>query len=102
MTITIGKNNFEGPYSSTYAIEDRSGVYAILCLDSNGKYSLIDVGESATVKTRLDSHDRKDCWTRKCSTPNYAVYYTPHLQSAGRVAIEQEIRNQFKPPCGTI
>jgi len=102
MPITIGKYSFEGPYQSTYGIEDRSGVYAILCSNGNGNYSLLDVGESATVKTRLDSHDRRDCWTKKCAAPNFAVYYTPNLQSAGRVTIEQEIRNKYNPPCGII
>jgi hypothetical protein len=102
MSITIGSNNFEGPFPSTQTIEDRSGVYAILSENSDGKYTLIDVGESAGVKTRLDSHDRRSCWLRKCSSPNYAVYYTPNLQSAGRVAIEQEIRSKYNPPCGVI
>lgn len=100
MSIDIGRYTFDGPYTNTNSLEDRSGVYAILC-SSDQNYSLIDVGESATVKTRVESHDRKDCWTRYCyKTLSVAVYYTPHLQQTGRMEIEQEIRKEFNPPCG--
>ena len=66
MSITIGQYTFEGPYENTGPIEDRSGVYAILCL-CDGKYHVVDVGESAQVKTRVDNHDRKASWERNCS-----------------------------------
>ena len=100
MSIEVGKYTFEGPYSSTDSLEDKSGVYLIVC-KSNGKYNTIDVGESASVKSRVESHDRNSCWTRNChSTLMVAVLYTPHLQQAGRQEIEQDIRNQFNFPCG--
>lgn len=101
MTITVGRYTFEGPYTNTYSLRDNSGVYAIHCYRDN-IYYLIDVGESATVKPRVDNHDRKDCWSRNCTgTLTVSVLYTPGQQQAGRIAIEQEIRNQFNPPCGS-
>jgi hypothetical protein len=100
MSITVGKYTFEGPYISTKELEDKSGVYAIHCL-RGGLYFLIDIGESATVKSRVDNHDRKDCWNRNCTgTLTVSVYYTPKLQQVGRMLIEQEIRKQYDPPCG--
>lgn len=100
MSITIGQYTFEGPYDNTGPLEDRSGVYAILCVRDN-KYRVVDVGESAQVKTRVENHERKACWMRNCSgSLMVAVYYTPHLQSSGRVSVEQEIRAQYNPPCG--
>lgn len=100
MSITIGKYTFDGPYTSIDRLEDRSGVYAIIC-QREGKNYLIDVGESATVKSRVETHDRKNCWERKCQgTLAMAAYYTPNLQQPGRMAIEQEIRNQHSVPCG--
>lgn len=100
MSITVGKYTFEGPYTLTGKLEDRSGIYAIHCYRDN-KYLLVDVGESATVKSRVESHERKDCWTRACAgTLTVSAYYTPNLQQTGRIQIEQEIRNQFNPPCG--
>jgi len=100
MAILIEQRMFEGPYGNTGLLEDRSGVYAILCF-RDGKCRVVDVGESAHVKSRVENHDRKACWQRNCSgTLMVAVLYTPHLQSSGRVSIEQEIRAQYNPPCG--
>jgi len=101
MSIKIGNYTFNGPYTSTASLEDRSGVYAILCQKEGNNYHVVDVGESATVKSRVETHDRQDCWKRNCnSTLAVAVYYTPNLQQAGRMAIEQELRKQHDPPCG--
>ena len=99
MSIQINGYSFEGPYSSTYSLEDRSGVYVILC---NSR--LIDVGESASVKSRIESHDRRDCWGKNCSgSIRFAVHYTPNLQQLGRMEIEQEIRRSHRGiPCGEI
>jgi len=98
MSITIGKYTFEGPYTNTDYLQDRSGVYAILCR-SNGSYNLTDVGESGQVKSRVENHDRKTCWSRNCSRGlSVAVYYTGTESS--RLAIEKEIRDAYRPPCG--
>lgn len=100
MSITIGRYIFEGPYTNAGSLQDKSGVYAILC-HIGRNYNLVDVGESATVKSRVEGHDRKDCWQRNCnSTLEVAVLYSPNAQQPGRMAIEQEIRDQYKPPCG--
>jgi len=100
MSINIGKYVFEGPYTTTDQLDDRSGVYAILC-HGGQKYSIVDVGESSTLKSRVEGHDRKICWKRNCSsTLEVAVLYTPNAQQHGRMLIEQELRDQYNPPCG--
>ena len=100
MSFTVGKYEFAGPFNSTNQLEERSGVYVIVC-SVNGQYQPVDCGESATVKSRVDNHDRGNCWNANCSgTLMVAVLYTPNLQSAGRVAIEQDIRRQYTFPCG--
>lgn len=100
MSITVCGYEFDGPYSSTDSLEDRSGVYAILCY-ANSRYSTLDVGESAEVKSRVENHDRKDCWRKHCAgTIAYAVRYTPGLQQPGRKEIEEDIRNRCYIPCG--
>ncbi|HOD17371.1 MAG TPA: hypothetical protein PKJ14_01835 [Candidatus Cloacimonadota bacterium] len=100
MSIQLGKYSFEGPYPKTDLLQDKSGVYAILSWENNA-YTVIDIGESATVKTRLDSHERFNCWERHCNgTIYYAVYYTPNMQQAGRMEIEQELRDKYNPICG--
>ena len=43
------------------------GVYIILWDNPNqSKYGIIDIGESEYVKSRLQTHDRKDCWEQNC------------------------------------
>lgn len=105
MPITVegcsgAKYTFEGPYRNTSSLEDKSGVYIILC--TNGKENNpIDVGESANVKTRVENHDREECWEENCDhTQKYAVLYTPNKQQAGRKEIEEDIRCNYSFPCG--
>jgi len=100
MSINIGSYEFEGPYLSTDKLQNRSGVYAIHCKDSE-QYLLIDIGESEDVKERVKNHDRKDCWTKNCKgTLTVSVLYTPNLKQEGRKEIEQELRDDYNPPCG--
>jgi len=102
MSISVGKYSFKGPYINTINLEDKSGIYAIHC-HLGDKYFSIDVGESATVKSRIETHDRKTCWTKNCSaTLTYSVLYTPHLQQEGRIKIEKELRNLYDLPCGEL
>lgn len=100
MSIKIGDYYFEGPYYAKSSLQDKSGVYAILC-EVNDGYNVLDIGESAKVRNRVENHDREDCWETHCGgTIVYAVYYTPHKEQSGRMEIEQELREQYNPPCG--
>lgn len=101
MTISIGNWHFEGPYTHTSSLHDWAGVYAILDRRRDGINYVIDVGESATVRTRVENHDRENCWIRnQQGTLTVAVLYTPNFQQVGRRAIEQEIRSLYPPACG--
>ena len=99
MSIIVDKYIFEGPYTSTDRLHDRPGVYVIICR-SYSKNDVIDVGESTKIKTRIETHDRKEIWSRKCSigTITVAVYYTPNLKKSSRIEIEKEIRNRYQLP----
>lgn len=102
MAITIKGYKFEGPYSNKSSLEDKSGVYVILDY-YNDEYYILDVGESATVMSRVETHEREDCWKGNSNgTIKYAVFYTPNRQQIGRQEIEIEIRNGYDMPCGQI
>ena len=91
---------FEGAYTSCEYLRSRSGVYVIWC-ENEGKWAVLDVGETDDVKKRVTNHDRARCWAQNCSgTIYYSATYTPNLQRAGRLEIEQRIRNSANPPCG--
>ncbi len=98
MAITIGDHKFEGPFPSTDDLKNQSGVYVILDKWSDGTNHILDVGESETVKERVDTHDRKDCWKEnQQGTLTVAALYTGE---ASRMKIEREIRQKYNVPCG--
>ena len=101
MGIRIGRYDFEGPYGNTGMLQSRAGVYAIHCHKGGTSYPLVDVGESTEIKDRIEGHDRKTCWSRNgTGTLMVSVLYTSGLSGVARRAIEQEIRDQYNPPCG--
>lgn len=98
--IELGDFSFLGPFPTPSALNNRAGVYAILC-SKDGAYTLLDVGESPTVRDRVAGHDRAGCWSHACAeTVSYAVYYTPDLEQGARESIERELRSRYELPCG--
>lgn len=94
------KYYFNGPFSTTGELEDKSGVYAILCRKDD-ELHFVDLGESSEVRTRVEDHDRKDCWEENCNRNlRYAVYYIEHGKKPSRVEVEQDIRGKYHIPCG--
>ncbi len=80
-------------------LQNQAGVYVILSSVSN-ECQVVDVGESNDIKSRVDNHDRKDCWKMSCAGAlSAAVLYTGFLRQEGRRQIETKIRRQYNPPC---
>lgn len=101
MSIKIGGFDFEGPYTDASKLRYEQGVYCILDHRSDGKYFVVDVGESEDVRTRVENHDRGDCWKRnQQGTLTVAVLYTPGMSGDRRRAIESALRDQYSPACG--
>lgn len=100
-TINICGYTFEGPYTNTNYLRDASGIYVILDKRGDGKWYVLDVGESGQIKTRIDNHDRKNDWTRSSSgTLGAAILYTSGWSDQQRRNLESEIRDAYNPPCG--
>ena len=98
MGITIGSYSFDGPFSSFADLQRRSGVYAILGPNGSGGRKIVDIGESGDLRTRVESHDREDCWNRQTSRNwSVAAYY---CDEPTRMRIETALRKQYDPPCG--
>lgn len=96
--ITIGRYTFEGPFSQTTSLRCQSGVYAILTPTVGGSYKVLDIGESESVRDRVETHDRQPCWVRnKNGSILYAALY---CGAVDRMRIERELRQQFPLPCG--
>ena len=102
MAFTRWNRTFEGAWTNTSNLKNQGGVYVIWCKVGE-TWTVLDVGESGEVRTRVENHDRKDCWVRNCSgTIYYSATYTPGLTAAQRREIEQAIRSKENPPCGDI
>lgn len=89
---------FEGPYpiNETH-FNEIPGIYLIS--DWDGKF--IDVGETESLKNRLASHDRKDCWSRNANQVINVWFH--HEQNAyNRLEKEKYIRNLHPFKCGLI
>ena len=99
--ITISSYEFEGPYSTSNDLSDSAGIYVILDNRSDGKWYLLDVGESDGIKTRIENHERQPCWRQnRQGTIGVAVLYTPTWSENGRRFLESKIRKEYQPPCG--
>lgn len=98
MAIQIGNYNFNGPHLQTAELNAQSGVYVILGKSGGTTWSVVDVGESQSVRERVETHDRQPCWKgRGHKELAAAVLYVSERQ---RMQIEGELRARFNPPCG--
>lgn len=98
MSIKIGGYDFGGPFSASSFLERTSAVYVILRLNPDGRYGIVDVGESGDVRHRVENHERAACWKRhRGRALAVAVGYCNRLT---RFRVEQEIRQQYDPACG--
>jgi hypothetical protein len=97
MTAKVLNYDFEGFFTTTALVRNTSGVYVIVDCTARGN-SLLDVGESGALQTRLNSHDRAECWKRHCKgTVKVAVLYA---NGQSRKMIADEIRDRLHPTCG--
>jgi hypothetical protein len=99
--ITIGRYRFDGPVYNKASLRDAPGVYAVL--DDRGcqRFIVLDVGESEQIRTRIENHDREDCWRQSmCGKRCYAALYMPGSSKEQRQAVEGDLRRQYSPTCG--
>lgn len=98
--IQIAGYNFEGPFLSTDPLREEAGLYVILTQTTNG-WTVVDNGEASGIKSRIDTHDRAQCWKRHAvGKLGVAVLYTPGWTLSQRMALEQQIRQMYNPACG--
>ena len=104
--------DWKGPYTTTDLIPDNAGLYVILSGKQNEKgtwptnlYKLLDIGQAGGIKTRLDDHDRADCWALKKTKDHtivykYALMPTKTFDQSDRLSVECCLRSKKTPPCG--
>jgi len=101
MAIQLGKYLFDGPFASIDKLKNKPGVYAIICIVYR-EFFLLDVGESTRMRTRIENHEKKSSWIKKCHGElTIFVRYTPFLEQEGRSKIEKELRELYHPAIET-
>ena len=87
---------FEGPYHERSTnFNEVAAVYVILDTNNNK----IDVGETEQLKSRLSTHERRDCWEQNSEGDIYVAVYQENNKDE-RLRIEKEIRSFYSFPCG--
>lgn len=98
MAIQLKSYPFDGPFDHTGPLSSQSGVYAILGKrPADTQYRVLDIGESHSVRNRVENHDREPYWKGQRLPLYVAAYY---CNEATRMKVEQELRAWFNPPCG--
>ena len=101
MAIRIGGYEFAGPLTNTNEIQHKAGIYVILDNRTGDTWTVIDVGESSDVKSRVMNHDRAHCWKlNRLGRLGVAVLYTPGWTDSQRRVFERNLREEFSPTCG--
>ena len=100
MQIKLGQYNFEGPYDAARFLVEKPGVFAVLCKDlrNEGKFYILDVDESDTVRTCAMNHPRQVEWVKKSRGLGrlaVAVYYTELMKKEDRIKIVNYIKDLF-------
>lgn len=102
--LTISGLPFQCVKLSEADFSDVAAIYLILCVAQDGNWKVIDVGQSGQVGTRIDVHDRQECWKRNCPNNNIwvCIYKTPtsSYTKEQREALEGKLRDAYKPVCG--
>ena len=85
---------------------DIAAIYIILCVNDDGSYKVIDIGQSGKLGERINTHDRKNCWKRKCPHGNIwvCVYKMPSkiYTKQDRLDLEKKWRAKHHNLCGKI
>lgn len=82
-----------------------AAIYVIANVDKNYQGKVLDVGQTGQLGTRMNSHDREECWKRNCSPKNeiWICYFpmpTKVYSIEDRLELERRIRHLYKPTCG--
>lgn len=97
-TIKVSGLNFHGPFSSAQPLLNQSGVYVILTRGAlpGSQWQVLDVGESGTLRSRIENHDRRSQWTAHSQGQlSVAALYTQGLPEDKRRQLEQSVKDSF-------
>ncbi|MDQ7788455.1 MAG: hypothetical protein RDU41_00190 [Clostridia bacterium] len=102
--VTIGGYPFVCVPLAQADFSDVAAIYVILCVAQDRSWTVLDVGQSGQVGSRIDDHDRRGCWERNC--PNRNIWVCAHRMPSAqhtkqkREQLESALRAKLNPKCG--
>lgn len=94
MSITLGRYEFEGPFSID-DVENRAGIYVILNTEQ-AEVDLLELGEAREIKSTLKRRHPVQWQQNSASSAEIYIHYTPAVLDDRRRAIEREIRQEME------
>jgi hypothetical protein len=96
--LKVGAHLFDGPYEDFSTLQDKPGVYVIVCYQSPF-FSPIDCGESKNVRDSVETHKGASAWKQNCKTGclMVGVLYT----DVGKL-VEKELRSTIFFPLSNL
>ncbi|MBI5357386.1 GIY-YIG nuclease family protein [Candidatus Saccharibacteria bacterium] len=95
---TLGSHVFTGPHTSNGTLPVASGVYIITTLAQNSRNTIIDIGESESIKDRISNHDRTAQWRQNAINGLYVWVFLAN--ESQRMLVERAHRIAYRPVCG--
>ena len=97
--IKIAGYAFSGPFTQAVLLRKEAGIFVIVDLCPDGQRYPIDVGESSTVKGRVETHERRRWWRINClGQMGVAVLYRSGWSDLKRRELVKEIRQIYPFP----
>ena len=96
--LKVGAHLFDGPYEDFSTLQEKPGVYVIVCYQSP-IYFPIDCGVSKNVRDSVETHKGAFSWKQNCKTGSLmiGVLYT----EVGDL-VEKELRSSIFFPCSNL
>lgn len=71
---------------------DVAAIYVIICVAPGGSWTVVDVGQTGELGTRIDAHKRKECWKEKC--PNGNLWVCVHRMPSDKYSKEDRLKRE--------
>ena len=94
--LKVGNYFFDGPFHDFMKLEDKPGVYVIVC-HQPPFYIPVDCGESGNVRNCVTTHERVSLWRHNCAIGDLMV---GGLYTTDGNKVEKELRSSIFFPCG--
>ena len=100
MAILLQGITFDGPYFEPCYLDDRSGVFVVLCEPTINGHNVLYIEETTKIRSRIEQHEFRDSWLLNCKGKLY--YAACYCDQNKRTKTENELIEYYNPICQGI